>query len=271
MTTASDNLTRPCPHCGRQLKTLTAQLCGSLPPAVRALPIVCDCAASALAELKAVAEDTQRKFERELARRYATCGMPESYRERKFGAGCVPLPEMRESYAAAWQWCKDVINSSSSSPVLYIAGSVGTGKTWLASCCVNTLIESRWITWRRYGDLLRDIKDTYSDRSTRAERDVIDRFGRKTGILVIDDLGKDKPSEWAVSRLYDIIDDRYSHRRSTIITTNYGGSALIDRLTPRDGRGNVLDDVTPQAIVDRLREVSLPVKLTGTSLRTNEH
>ena len=261
-------MTRSCHYCGRKLQSLTAMVADSLPAEVAALPMMCDCSGSVAADKAATEDQERRRRDKEEGARFAASGMPEGFRSRVFGPGCLPRAEMRAAYGEAWRWVQAVIRGARCRPMLYVAGDLGTGKTWLAACCANALVHAgRWVTWRRYGDLLRDIKDTYSDRSTMAERALLEWFGRRARFLVIDDLGKDKPSEWAVSRLYDIIDSRYAAGRSTIFTTNYGGDALIDRLTPRDGRGNVLDEVTPRAIVDRLREVSLAVRLEGGSLR----
>lgn len=270
-TCSKSTLTRTCPYCGRALQTLSAALAEEVPDDIAALPIACDCPESEEADKAATEEQERKKRDAEEGKRHAASGMPDYYRAFRFGKNCMPRSDLRPAYASAWQWCKDAIHHKEHSPMLYIAGNLGTGKTCLAASCVNSFIRAgRWVTWRRYGDLLRDIKDCYSDKSTTAERALIDRYGKQIDILVIDDLGKDKASEWAVSRIFDIIDARYSARKKTIITTNYGGNALIDRLTPRDRSGNALDDVTPAAIVDRLREISQAIKLTGASLRTNQ-
>ena len=50
---------------------------------------------------------------------------------------------------------------------------------------------------------------------------------------MIDDIGKEPPTEWAISTVYNIINGRYEAYLPTIVTTNYDTEALIDRMTPR--------------------------------------
>ena len=83
-------------------------------------------------------------------------------------------------------------------------------------------------------------------------------------LLVIDDLGKEQPTEWAISRIYAIINARYEALMPTIITTNYSEAELLRRLTPKDSN----DTTTADAAIDRLREMCAAIVTTGDSWRT---
>ena len=82
-------------------------------------------------------------------------------------------------------------------------------------------------------------------------------------LLIIDDIGKEPPTEWAISTIYNIINGRYEAYQPTIITTNYDTDALIQRMTPRDTR----DDTTAKATLDRLMEMCRGVTMAGDSWR----
>ena len=75
-------------------------------------------------------------------------------------------------------------------------------------------------------------------------------------LLVLDDLGKEKPSEWVEETLYEIINARYVRRLPVIITTNVGLKAVETRY-PWNG----------EAIVSRLFEMCAGVKVGGDDWR----
>ena len=83
-------------------------------------------------------------------------------------------------------------------------------------------------------------------------------------LLVIDDMGKEPPTEWAISTIYNIINGRYEAYLPTIVTTNYDADTLIRRMTTRDTR----DDTTARATIDRLMEMCRAIALTGESWRS---
>ena len=80
--------------------------------------------------------------------------------------------------------------------------------------------------------MLSDIKQCYQKDSTVSEEEVVGVY-KTVDLLTIDDLGKEQATEWSVSVLYNIINERYEAMLPTIITTNYKTSALIDRLSAK--------------------------------------
>jgi DNA replication protein DnaC len=69
-------------------------------------------------------------------------------------------------------------------------------------------------------DLLRIIRSTYNPVVRTAEMDVL-RPVMEAELLVLDDLGAEKPSEWVEETINLIVNTRYNERRPTIFTTNY--------------------------------------------------
>jgi len=80
-------------------------------------------------------------------------------------------------------------------------------------------------------------------------------------LLIIDDMGKEPPTDWAISTIYNIINGRYEAMLPTIVTTNYPPAALIERMTPHKDR------VTPIATIDRLTEMCKHIHINGESWR----
>ena len=80
-------------------------------------------------------------------------------------------------------------------------------------------------------------------------------------LLVIDDLGKENQTPWAVSMTYMAIDDRYNTRKPVVITSNYSKWELVSRLSV------AADSSTAEAIVSRLFEMTTKVEMGGEDKR----
>ena len=149
---------------------------------------------------------------------------------------------------------------------LFITGPKGTGKTHLAAAIANQLMrEGTGVICMTMIDLLDRIKETYAQRQQReaSEGDVLNAY-KEVPLLIIDDMGKEPATEWAVSKIYAIINARYEAYLPTIVTTNYTDSELVRRLTPKDTG----DNTTADATIDRLREMCAAIVTTGDSWRS---
>lgn len=147
---------------------------------------------------------------------------------------------------------------------LYLAGPVGTGKTHVAwmtvrQWCIQTETVARselreqafgWsrpnVIFTRMTDLLDDLRP--GDDSRQRIRDC-----QNAALLVIDDLGAEKASEWTQERFYSVIDHRYANCLPLIVTSN---------LPP-----NKLSEQTGERAASRLAEMCTVVPMTGTDRR----
>ena len=139
---------------------------------------------------------------------------------------------------------------------LILVGNNGVGKTHLACSIANELIRNGIpIIYGTLINLLAELKNTYDVDNNISEMKIIKLY-EKVDLLIIDDLGKEKPSEWGLEKLFTIINSRYESNLPVIITTNYNNqNSLINRLSIN---GEI---ETAKSIISRLYEMCYLVKI----------
>jgi DNA replication protein DnaC len=120
-----------------------------------------------------------------------------------------------------------------------LMGSCGVGKTHLAVAVIKELIQTREISclFYEFGDLLKKIQDSYNPVSQTSELKVLEPI-YEAEVLVLDELGASKPTDWVRDTMMQIINNRYNERKITIFTTNYPDDRKSDKeenLTDRIG------------------------------------
>lgn len=105
---------------------------------------------------------------------------------------------------------------------LFLEGQPGVGKTHLAVAVLKRIIEATGARGLLYDtrELLRVIRSTYDPSIRATELDVL-RPVLEADLLVLDDLGAEKTSEWVDETMNFIVNTRYSERRATFFTSNY--------------------------------------------------
>src|SRR5215471_17552327 len=105
---------------------------------------------------------------------------------------------------------------------LLFLGPCGVGKTHLASAIVRTLVKQKGVSCLFYDfrDLLKEIQDSYNPISQVSELRVLTPV-YDADVLVLDELGASKPTEWVRDTMTQIINTRYNNSKTTIFTSNY--------------------------------------------------
>ncbi len=105
---------------------------------------------------------------------------------------------------------------------LLFIGPVGTGKTHLAVGILKELIVQKNIAcvFYEYGELLKTIQNSYNPTVQMTEMDVL-RPIFATEVLVLDELGGMRTTDWVEETVSHILNTRYNEEKTTIITTNH--------------------------------------------------
>lgn len=119
---------------------------------------------------------------------------------------------------------------------LLLIGPVGTGKTHLLCATAIALIKTKTVQpiYRTTNDYLRRMKDRFNDPKADDEFDLCS----ECTVLALDDLGLERPTDWSINELCDLVDSRYREDRTLLAASNMTldmmeevyGSRLVDRL-----------------------------------------
>ena len=143
---------------------------------------------------------------------------------------------------------------------LLFAGPVGVGKTHLAVAILRGLVEKGVPSlFCEYGSLLKEIQDSYNPVSRTSEMSVLAPV-YEAEVLVLDELGASKPTEWVLDTMTHIIGRRYNDKKLTIFTTNY----TDERQTPA---GETLQDRIGVRLRSRLYEMCGTIFIDGEDYR----
>lgn len=232
-----------CPVCGEELYFPAFELFGKTMTMKRSCKCVRD------KEEKEERERKEREERIELAKNRSYCFHEyEDYKNCTFETDDMQEPTLSnkmKNYAANFE--RFIENGNG----LIFYGNVGAGKTFYSACIANELVNNGYkVMFTNFVNLIRRIQnETYNGMSVMKELE-------KCDLLIIDDLGVERGTEFMQEHVYNIIDMRYRKRKPIIVSTNLTGAEL------QNPQG-----VMASRIYGRILERCLPIRFDGADRR----
>ncbi len=160
---------------------------------------------------------------------------------------------------------------------LLIIGDIGVGKTHLAVGILKELIRRKGVLglYYDYRELLKQIQNSYNPQEPTTEMQVL-RPVFEAEVLVLDELGAVKPTEWVWDTVSHVLNQRYNNKLTTLITTNFpdlpSTKTRASRVTDADAaraaaREESLGDRIGDRMRSRLQEMCKKVEMYGDDFR----
>lgn len=170
--------------------------------------------------------------------RLSSYGVTPRHFDESFDSYIVKSDEQRKSLETCKYVCQKIIDGECKNIIM--VGSVGTGKTHLASAMCRKMAEQKEpykVLIATVTEMIRRYRSSYDSNNDVTEEKVINSLTNKD-LLIIDELGMSKGDEKELNILFEIINNRYEYKRSTVIISNQSigevkellGQRIIDRL-----------------------------------------
>jgi DNA replication protein DnaC len=169
---------------------------------------------------------------------------------------------MLHAHFKATQFVQDYPHNTDGRGLMFV-GQAGRGKTHLAVGVLRALIEEKGCQglFCDYGDLLKQIQNSYNARSETTEYELLQPV-LEAEVLVLDDLGSTKPTTWVLDTVAHVLNARYNHKRTTIITTNFA-----NKPPAAGGKEDTLGDRIGERMRSRLVEMCVCLEIQGEDFR----
>ena len=171
-----------------------------------------------------------------------------------------------ESQQYALSYAKDFVKKYPNKKGFLLMGKAGLGKTHLAIGAISELTLKKGIrcVFKDFFHLLSELKEAYSQGTPE---NVVLLPLIETEVLVIDELGKGRSSEWELNILDQLISKRYNASKITLITTNYVSEDYKQRKSSGHSSPNedqeTLENRVGSRISSRLREMCEFIPIEG--------
>jgi len=212
------------------------------------------------------------QFEAQARARIQKAGIPAGYQ-----AAGLDNFECRPHTAAAWhmarRFCEEFLPGSKSATGLLLSGTTGTGKTHLAVGILRRLIEQKGIEgcFVDIREMLERLRSSYNDDARESQEQIL-RPLYWADLVVVDDLGASRPTDWAFETIELVIGGLYNRRVPLIVTTNLPnqGNGAGGTVYERAARPETLGDRIGARMFSRLQEMTVGVEMNGPDWRVSK-
>jgi len=219
------------------------------------------------------AQECMCRMERRAARRLDRAAIPRRYEHCTLDNYDTNFPSSHRSLEAALLRARKFVESypiETAGTGLLLTGSIGVGKTHLAVGILQALVAERGATglFYDYRDLLKQVQNSYNKQVAATELEILAPVF-EAEVLVLDELGASKPTDWVWDTVAHILNTRYNDRRTTIITTNYANLGPLGTETAARAvaREETLGDRIGERMRSRLQEMCVVVEMQGEDFR----
>lgn len=237
-----------CPKCGKAITKLLPYplLDGTGRSEMKEVHIMCACeiAQQEQIEKRFVYEEQQRQISK-----LKQCSLMDHKLRHAKIASFLRTRDSEKIYGIVSGYITQFDEMYKKGQGLMFFGDVGTGKSYAAACIANELMgKNHSVIMTSFVSLLHADKENISNYRLN-----------QASLLILDDFGAERGTDYALENVYNIIDGRYRSGKPIIITTN---------ITLREMQ--ICEDIRYSRIYDRLFEMCYPVKVEGKSWRKKE-
>ena len=245
-----------CKFCGKDLKPIGLDYLYANMPLSSIEYERCNCKQSKAywneVDLKEEKQKKRKQFEQMIRQFYIQNYINKRIQDYQFENFIITETNKKEVEIAK-DFTEKCINKNQKNGLI-ITGKSGVGKTHLATAILNKLTEKDLLVLMGRLILLLDvIKDTFKDFSSK-EKDIIELYS-KVDMLIIDDLGTERISSWALEKLYTIIENRNENKLPIIVTTRFNKESLLDRFYQSE------DEELSEAVIQKLYQFCYGIEL----------
>jgi DNA replication protein DnaC len=194
---------------------------------------------------------------------------------REYSQATLQNFQRRPNTAGAWtlarRFVEEFIPGKPDSCGLLLWGSTGTGKTHMAAGMLRQLAEEKGVEGRfaEMRELLDRLRSSYGNDARESEGEILKPLFA-ADLVVIDDLGATRPTDWAFEMVEIVIGGLYNRQVSTIVTTNLpnlGPGAAAGNGYERAARTETLGDRIGARMFSRLQAMCMGVEMNGADWR----
>ena len=245
-----------CKFCGKDLKPIGLDYLYANIPLSSIEYERCDCEESKAywneIDLKEQIQKKRKHFEQMIRQFYIQNYSSKRIQDYQF-KNLIITENNKKEVEIAKDFTEKCINKNQKNGLI-ITGKSGVGKTHLATAILNKLTEKDMLVLMGRLILLLDvIRDTFKDFSSK-EKDIIELYS-KVDVLIIDDLGTERISSWALEKLYTIIENRNENKLPIIVTTRFNKESLLDRFYQSE------DEELSEAVIQKLYQFCYGIEL----------